>query len=623
VSRAVFIAVRLGGLTLAAVLLAAWLVLPVPLVLKILPALALVVSLVRPDAGLLLVAALGPLGDVVSVWAQSPYVPARLFEQLVLAVVVGAGVRVWRREPVLRLAGPGLLVAAVAIASAVAVQPVLLMKQTPGAAAADYLRTLFRGGYFERTGPLDPIFLAALAVEGVALAVVAERLVREHAGLAVRVVQLTVLGHAGVALVTLERMLAAALHTDSVVRSLGHMLVSFRISSYADVNAAGSVFAMVLVAGAGLLADRRSRWPMALALALVAAGLWISGSRAAFAASAVVILCGAGIVALRTRGAARWIAAAAALAVILAGVWGIAHYPPGRNSPVAMAARTRTIMAGVAMRMWRTAPVLGVGVGRFYDESAAFGADELRVEWLGASNENAHNNFLQVLAEQGIVGLGALLLALGVVLVPAVRARTDMARPPGVFLPAGIGVFLLTWLAGHPLLVPEAAFVFWLLLGVLAGATSPPVRRGPTTALAIAAVALLITAPARAEREIRTADFEHVGVGLSVWRPALDGVRYREAGANFALYLPADGRAVALPLRRAPGAPDPLVLTLSLNGRPLTDVRLSGDGWSSVPLELPNDHRQFELVRFAVAPATPAADGAPLVLMGKAESRSP
>ncbi len=52
-------------------------------------------------------------------------------------------------------------------------------------------------------------------------------------------------------------------------------------------------------------------------------------------------------------------------------------------------------------RMFASAPVFGVGVGRYFDRSAEFMTPELR-ELYG--NENAHNYFAQQFAELGLVG---------------------------------------------------------------------------------------------------------------------------------------------------------------------------------------------------------------------------
>jgi hypothetical protein len=140
--------------------------------------------------------------------------------------------------------------------------------------------------------------------------------------------------------------------------------------------------------------------------------------------------------------------------------------------------------------------------------------------------------------------------------------------------------------------------------------------------LVLAAAALLITGPVRADRAIREADFEHIGTGVSGWRrPDLDGVRYREANATFQLYLPSDGTPVTLPLRRAPNAPDPLLVTAHVGKQSVARVLLTGDAWLDVPIQLQKANRRFELVDFAVSGAD-SSTVSPLVLVGKTTVRS-
>jgi O-antigen ligase len=68
--------------------------------------------------------------------------------------------------------------------------------------------------------------------------------------------------------------------------------------------------------------------------------------------------------------------------------------------------------------------------------------------------ENAHNNFLQVLAEVGVAGLAALLSFLGVVFWEAWRrTRTAAGGPWRHAAAAGLLAFMMTWATGHPMLM--------------------------------------------------------------------------------------------------------------------------------------------------------------------------
>jgi len=608
-------AFRVLGLAAGAALFVSWQLTPVPIILKVLPMGLLVLSLVRPSAGLLVMAGLGPVIGGLGVVLASRFGATHAFEQLVLAVVIGAGLRMWRATVPLQLTEPALLLAAVAVASAIAVQPLMLLYQNPGASTVEQFRILLSGDYFDRGMIGQPLSFAVMTAEALAIAVVAERLVREDHALAPQVVRMTVVGHAGLALISILRVTGAALQTEHPLSSIVRLLREVRVSTYADVNAAGSVLAMVLLAGLGLVSDVRSRWLTLTALPVIAVGLWLSGSRTALVALILGVLGLSILEAVQRRGRGRLLVVGALAGATAIGLWVGASYRGPRNVAASTAIGYREFMSHVAVDMWRSAPVLGVGIGRFWVESAKFGGPQRPY---GILNENAHNNFLQALAEEGLVGLIALLVGLGTLFTAAFRAVTSTFTR---FLSAGIVVFVLTWLGGHPLLLAEAGFAFWLLAGVLSGLASPPSVGGWRKLLVLVAVAVLITGPVRADRAIRDADFEYVGAGVSGWRSELDGVRYREASATFQLYLPSDGTPVTLPLRRAPDAPDPLVITARVGKQSVAEVRLAGSVWLNVRIQLPKVNRRFELVNFTATGVDSSAPS-PLVLVGKTVVRS-
>lgn len=617
--RVIFVAFRVSGLAIALAIFIAWQFSPSPVALKLLPAAVLALTLYRPAAGLLAMAGLGPVAGGWAVALASPYGASHAFEQLVLGVLIGAGIRVWRPPIPLRLAEPALLLAAVAIASAIAVQPALLLHQSPGVSTLEHIRILLSGAYFDRGMLPAPLSIGVMTAESLALAIVAERLVREDPTLGPRVVAMVVVGHAGLAAISINRLIGAALQTDQVLPSIARLLRVVRVSTYADLNAAGSVLAMVFVAGTGLLAgSSRWRWLTAIALVAVGVGLWLAGSRTALLALAAGLLILLIAEAIRRRGPIRWLAAGTIVGVVAIGLFAAASYPAIRNTSPSSALQVRGFLTGIGFEMWRSAPILGIGIGRFWAESSDYGGP---VRPYGIVNENAHDNFLQVLAEEGIVGFVALVVALGALFAPA-RGPTIMQSPFHRSLAVGTGVFVLTWLGGHPLLLAEAGYAFWLLAGVLAGSTAAP-RPGQWWRLlvAVAAVALIVTAPLRAGRAIREMEFEEVPTGLSGWRAVLDGVRYRGAGATFELYVPSDGTAVTLPMRRGPGAQDPLVMVMRIGGQQVSQFQVPGY-WQPIFIQLPKASRRYELVEFAVVGAQSSPESAPLVLVGKMEVKS-
>ena len=94
--------------------------------------------------------------------------------------------------------------------------------------------------------------------------------------------------------------------------------------------------------------------------------------------------------------------------------------------------------------------------------------------------QNAHNNYVQVMAELGVPGL----LLFVAVIVAALKTGFSRAGPPGPSwgLLAGLCAYLLTCLLGHPLLIVAAAYPFWTALGLAASAAPAEVQTEPDPA---------------------------------------------------------------------------------------------------------------------------------------------
>jgi hypothetical protein len=372
------------------------------------------------------------------------------------------------------------------------------------------------------------------------------------------------------------------------------------------------------VAGLGLLnVPGFRRVAAGLLLAIVALGLWITGSRIAIAMGVIAI----GIVIERSAAKSGWrgrlIATGIALVLLGAGAWQLIGNPAGRNDPISHSVSIRKTMAAAGLQMFQEAPVFGIGITKFY---AAFIGPFMKSVG-GGPRENAHNNFIQVLAEQGVLGFSAMLWWLGVVWVSGVRAQ--MSKPDAIrgSLILAITVCVGTWMTGHPLLVPEFAFMFWFFCGVLTSLTPSVAPTRPRWYLRVLVAGVLLSVPFRAYGLRNAAELEHLGFGLSMWQHD-DAQRYREAGNSFALYLPSTGRPVEVPVRRAPGVPEALILDVTVQGRLVDRVPVEGDTWQTVLVVLPPSARRFELVDFVVRPVIPGTDATRVLLrVGKAVAR--
>jgi hypothetical protein len=275
--------------------------------------------------------------------------------------------------------------------------------------------------------------------------------------------------------------------------------------------------------------------------------------------------------------------------------------------------------------MTASSPVFGIGIGRYYSRSGEFSSQELLTNFPPAIHENAHNNFLQILAELGMLGLAS---ALWLLMTAANYGRrllaADERDPVRWSLATGLVAFVVSWLGGHPLLIDEPAFAFWLLLGTLAGwgasfdvASSPKRLRDWVVVAAILGIA--VSVPIRADRQKADFNLEHRGVGLSTWRDAVDGVRYRLAGSASSVFVPAHVPTVTIPMR-ATGERD-LRVELRLDGRPADVLTVPADRWHFLRFSLPQNREgpRFHRLDFAVVSPTTTSDG--VLMIGKVEPK--
>ena len=109
--------------------------------------------------------------------------------------------------------------------------------------------------------------------------------------------------------------------------------------------------------------------------------------------------------------------------------------------------------------------------------------------------ENAHNNFVQIVAEFGLVGGAAIAAVLAVPLLMSWRALAEPDSPPELAgFAGGAAAFLVTCLLGHPLLLPLCLWLFLLVLGTLAGLSSRAISPAGKWATRAAWVFVLLVA---------------------------------------------------------------------------------------------------------------------------------
>ncbi len=220
---------------------------------------------------------------------------------------------------------------------------------------------------------------------------------------------------------------------------------------------AGFLALLIPLAGGSLL-DARGAAPVRAGI-LLACGtaLVLTGSRGAWAALGAGAVAFAALAATRSRGrgAVAWggmIALAAALVLVVpAASW------LGKRSD---SMRVRSVYYSAALKAWKSAPALGVGLDSFQDAYPRFKSEApLEVR-------RVHHDYLQILAETGPLGLLALLALLGFCL-----RRALLPDPPAEAAPGPAPAWPVLAAAGAPLvgvLFFEAEV--WILAALFVGA---------------------------------------------------------------------------------------------------------------------------------------------------------
>ena len=544
----------------------------------------------------LVFAALSPLAAVTFLLVRAADSTIRFEEAVTLAFLAGWAARRSIRPRKLPISdelrwSAALLVTATVVSGIVTGGS--LIAEQPGASAVNLLWTRLVRESMLRSSPFSG---ALLLIEGLLLLIAAGDACAGDPEKRDRAIRAMVLSAAAAAIINLLRLATASLRTEHPWSSLLQYLATVRVNvHFGDLNASASYFAMLLFFALGLV----PRWPRIAypCAAVIALAMWMSGSRIALAAVVITAALGALLWShARSGRLARGVAGVCLLLAITAFAWW-KWYPEGRNVDQSYAFAFRVEMATAGLRMAAAAPLWGIGVGRFHAASGEY----------ASVRENAHNQFIQVLAELGIPGL----LLFVAVLVFALRETWRAPGPPGPSwgLLAGLGVFLLTSLGGHPLLVHGAAYPFWMALGLAAAPiTYPRGLRHGVRLLPLVLLALFIASvPYRVNAAARSAYLEHASVGMSQWHRDADGYRYRFAGGRSSLFVAASAQSVRIPLQHGPLAPRAVEIRIFLDGREADRVVLTrDDGWRTVRL-LPARQAQTSFRRIDLEATMPGS----------------
>ena len=606
---------RMGALTGAAIsfaLLLTTINLPSPLPFA-LAGLLLLTSLAawRIDIALLVLAAAVPIVRFAGRLPGS----AAWAEMLAIAVIAGWFCR--RATARDRLQGdldaPLAVTATVIIASGFVVTTLTQWRLTGVLVSTTWLTT-YAHGYFLMESSGDALDTAMRLLEMLVLFRAAADVAERQPHWVARLAAALVAGAAAAAAINVGSIWTAlpVQGFSSVLRQF----LSARVNlPYPDLNAAGSFFVMALAPAIGLALGHRGRALATAAAVFIAAGLWASGSRTAIMAGLLALVWPFAWRSrhwrVQTLGRSHVAIAALLLVAAVATAYLLPHRETQRSANDA--ARVRYELARSGLRMLATAPVFGVGVGNYFNLSGQFASKELLALFPPAQRENAHNNYVQVLAELGLAGFAACVWLAAVSARRLLRQLSEEAGQDEIRLRWGIAIgilaFAITCLGGHPLLIDEPAFSFALLCGAAVGLGSPSaVTRASTTSphrsqaariATVIVIALVAAVPIRWYSARAAMDLSGVAFGFTGWYTGRDGVPYRLAGRTSLLYLPRDYRGLTIPLKAT--VPHTEVnVAFRVDGVKVDEAVLRPERWQVIRLQLPaaasrSRYRQLEM----------------------------
>jgi len=556
-------------------------------------------SYFRPHYGLFALAVLAPLGQVGSRTLDSHM---RGAEALVLAFLAGALVRGWTLREFRTFPSTRLHVAALIFGFVVAASWLeqIWFAQIQSDFAWPFLQEVFAyasRNYLTSFQGFGSLFRAMLLLEGLALLIYVARYTRERPEFGQRLAVMIVAGAVGTAMLTVWHVSAELIRTGQVQERLMEFLAARRWNAHiSDINAAGSFFAMGMFIAFGM-ALQRSHYRFAWIAAACLLGLttWMTHSRTAIAAVLLILVCLAASAMLRGLVSVKTAVAIAATGsvVLMVALWnylGPGYFGQGAQSAI----RVRWLFLGTTWRMLVAEPLFGLGIGQYFLWSRQFASPEMLLHY---QRENAHNNFAQIAGELGIAGL----ISFVAVLVASLARRGEEQSHHNVAMPVllGLAVFILTWLGGHPLLVAEAAYPFWLALGVAAAVVARHSNANLSAGIVgLAAALLLVSIPFRVSAKSAQLDFSEVSYGLSAKRLMTSRARFFVSGVE---------SGIDIPLRARSASEDvPVEIEVLVDGFASETIALPDRNWRKAPIALPHDPaRRFHRIDLLIRPHAP------------------
>jgi putative inorganic carbon (HCO3(-)) transporter len=271
------------------------------------------------------------------------------------------------------------------------------------------------------------------------------------------------------------------------------------------------------------------------------------------------------------------------------------------NLPLETVSKGRTEAWKAAGDIFASHPLVGCGIGAFLHFMPAYNSLHPGVPNLLG---NAHNYYLQFLAETGIAGF----LLVGLVLVrifrSAARAAVQADHESSRLLMGSslaVAVILATSLTGHPLLLLKSQFLFWTLLGLLwaVARANEPVVSGrkffsADRVVLFAAIGISLTGfITETKLVLRTRNVLPYEYGFYGYEKDSSGRTFRWTAQEAASVLPVRGNLLSLALRQV----DPAIgrrecrTVVEIDGRPIASVVFDDSEWKEFRHRVPADRQ--------------------------------
>jgi O-antigen ligase len=547
-----------------------------------------VLSVVRPIAGVVALAVLLPLSLALESLIGPPPA-AGITEALMMAFAIGAAPRLALPAPGVRdrLGRPALIFSLI-VCVACFIELVSQQAASPARSVASEAWRHLTRNYLFVPRPFADLHHGFRWLEVMAVCVFAERAIRRSptaAPIAVRMFLVGGAAAASFAVLRLTTILIEGRLSQDRLEILAYVIRRLRITAlHADPNAAGSYFALLLVPAIIIGIRRRSIWLLGLVCPLVGLSFLLASSRAGMVGVGVILGAIALIALVRAR---RFGTAAAGVLLFVGAAFGAGMLTDPSHAPLDRATAIRAAMARVSLEMARDYPMFGVGPGLY----VPIGRQYIRAGYPALARwapdgENSHNNFLQILAEYGVLSL----LAFVWLVVPAARrwnwlptAVPDTALYAHA-MTAGVAAFLVTAVFGHPLLITQVAAAFFLALGLSAGLMPSPSGAGHIGRIVTYGVIafLAVSLPWRLiEARAQPGDVEGIGPAAGT----LDGMAYHVASGDATWRLDRRTDGVTLWLRWDASQATDCDVDVFLDGHQANRARPDTAAW--MPLRFP------------------------------------